>query len=288
MKIDDPKDTDPAFNNVFTLTKKPVSKPQSRPWTNLSRENAISACQSLGTNYDLISNEQWQILAKEIASNKVNWMTANSKGEYSPSAAIAQGQVNQGNAFNRVSTSADSTTFNKSNYALLYSASTEDEKNVCGNLTPCTTAGAGGTLINKSFYMKRTHTLSNGKVIWDLAGNANEWIKDDAPGPVALDSFMWMTNLPSSNVLNYREYSNGEGLACSPVTSPVSNRGCGYGLFRTAPSGSARAVIRGGGAFVIDRSAVTFALGGIFSTFAGIGTAAHPQTGFRCVYKIDQ
>ena len=26
---------------------------------------------------------------------------------------------------------------------------------------------------------RRTHTLSNGEVIWDVSGNAWEWVKDD-------------------------------------------------------------------------------------------------------------
>jgi hypothetical protein len=288
MKIDNPNHTDPVYNHAFKLTDKPISKARSRPWTNLSRENAIKACQSLGASYDLISSEQWQILAKDIAGQKNNWMVANSKGEYAASGVIAKGQVNQGNSFNTASVSADAATAGAYNYSLMYSASVEDDKYVCGNLKECSSAGAGGVSVNKDFFKKRTHTLSNGMKIWDLAGNANEWIKDDRDGSLAFDTFVWMVNLPSSNIHNYREYSNGELLACAHVATPISNRGCGYGLFRTAPSGAEKGVLRGGGALIIERNGVNYSGGGIFSTYVGRALNASSHIGFRCVFKIDQ
>jgi hypothetical protein len=216
MKIDNPNNPDPVYNNVFKSTDKPISKPESRPWTNLTRTNAIDACKSLGANYDLISNEQWQILAKDIANNKINWMIANSAGEYSPSSGIAQGQVNQGNAFQSQSTSTDADIAAKSNYSKLFPASSEDVKYVCDDRKECSTVTNGGAVQNKFFFKKRTHTLSNGSQIWDLAGNAGEWIKDDTPGSVPNNIFLWMINLPSSNALNYKAYSNGDALACTP------------------------------------------------------------------------
>ncbi|MCB0411223.1 MAG: SUMF1/EgtB/PvdO family nonheme iron enzyme, partial [Bdellovibrionales bacterium] len=52
---------------------KPVSVEQGRPWRRISRDNAINACQSLGQGYDLISNAEWQTIARNIENQAVNW-----------------------------------------------------------------------------------------------------------------------------------------------------------------------------------------------------------------------
>ena len=39
---------------------------------------------------------------------------------------------------------------------------------------------------------RRTHTLSNGEVIWDVAGNAWEWVKDDSNNEVYGDNCLYV------------------------------------------------------------------------------------------------
>lgn len=52
----------------------PVSRPAGSPWSQLSRDAARNACQNLGTEYDLISNSQWQTIARNIEQVSSNWI----------------------------------------------------------------------------------------------------------------------------------------------------------------------------------------------------------------------
>jgi hypothetical protein len=149
-------------NNDFCVAKYemkdvagvPTSQPSLTPWTNISQEQAISHCSSLGPNYHLITNEEWMTVARSIETNPVNYSTnANS--------------FNRGNAYVG---------------GALKEASSDDD--------PChgTSASCSDTLWN---VQKRTHTLSSGGVIWDISGNGWEWVNTivtDKPSKV--DSFV--------------------------------------------------------------------------------------------------
>ena len=50
-----------------------VSGPQGLPWVMISRDHAIMACKDMGDKYDLISNDEWQSLARNIESVSANW-----------------------------------------------------------------------------------------------------------------------------------------------------------------------------------------------------------------------
>lgn len=45
---------------------KPASVATNLPWRSINRINARSECQSLGFGYDLISNAQWQTIARNV------------------------------------------------------------------------------------------------------------------------------------------------------------------------------------------------------------------------------
>ena len=51
----------------------PESRATDDPWTNLTTEEALLACRKMGDGYALITNEQWQLVAKAIESNEDNW-----------------------------------------------------------------------------------------------------------------------------------------------------------------------------------------------------------------------
>jgi formylglycine-generating enzyme required for sulfatase activity len=48
------------------------------PWVNITRDQAITQCQSLGDSYDLITNAQWQTIARNIEAVSSNWTTGSS------------------------------------------------------------------------------------------------------------------------------------------------------------------------------------------------------------------
>lgn len=113
------------------------------PWVNITRADAIIKCRAIGAGYDLISNEEWQTIAREITEVSQNWSTGQ----------VGLGYLNSGHS--------DGTP------ASLLEASIDDDK---GN---CTGTGqtCGSTLFDKQ---RRTHFLKSGEQIWDFAGNAFE------------------------------------------------------------------------------------------------------------------
>lgn len=54
----------------------PVSRGNERPWTGLTRSQATGRCQTGGyPQYNLISNNQWQVLANNLADHPTNWVS---------------------------------------------------------------------------------------------------------------------------------------------------------------------------------------------------------------------
>ena len=54
---------------------KPGSTASNLPWRSINRVNARTECQSLGSGYDLISNAQWQTIARNLELQGTNWTT---------------------------------------------------------------------------------------------------------------------------------------------------------------------------------------------------------------------
>jgi formylglycine-generating enzyme required for sulfatase activity len=123
----------------------PSSSATLTPWVSISQPSAISACQSMGTDYHLITNKEWMTIARNAEQVGSNW-TGGSPG----SGIMAAGWRNGGNT----AVAPANTT------AYLYN-------------TGANTGASGG-----SVDQRRTLTLSNGNQIWDLSGNVWEWTND--------------------------------------------------------------------------------------------------------------
>ncbi|MCB0414769.1 MAG: hypothetical protein KDD50_10575, partial [Bdellovibrionales bacterium] len=138
----------------------PVAKVAGRPWRNISRNEALAECQSLGAGYDLITNDEWQTIARNIELVHGNWSENKVGGVSAGNGGTDSNELNRGHADDAP------------NEPL--SANANDVLGCDGTGQTCN----GGTLGDWSLE-KRTHKLSNGEVIWDLAGNIWEWVKDD-------------------------------------------------------------------------------------------------------------
>lgn len=122
-----------------------TSQSASTPWVLINHSggvtNAKTKCQDLGTNYHLITNEEWMTVARDIEATAINWS----------SGTVNSGAINSGHNDNSPTAACDATL-----------------ENVQG--AACTNAGPAGWDAQK-----RTHTLSNGEEIWDISGNVWEW-----------------------------------------------------------------------------------------------------------------
>lgn len=213
------------------------SEAAGNPWVSIDRNAAITACTSLGAGYDLISNAQWQTIARNIADVASNWSGG----------TVYNGELSRGHSDNAPSS------------ALVANA---DDTQGCD--------GTGQTCSNVTWdSQRRTHTLSNGQVIWDLAGNVWEWVKDDNNAAQGADGYISTMNLNDSRQNNF-----GNDQFCG---SPSSGNYCGFG--HGWVNYSAGAVLRGG--HWADGTAA-----GIFAAYLdGAPSNTSPGIGFRCVFQ---
>jgi len=121
-----------------------TSQASGTPWVYISRNQARTQCENLGPRYSLITNAQWQTIARNIEQVAENWQTG----------VVGDETLNKGN--------------NNGSKAL--EASDNDDDACFGMGLNC----SSGWNVKR-----RTHVLSNGEVIWDFAGNVREWVYDD-------------------------------------------------------------------------------------------------------------
>jgi len=131
---------------------KPISQAAEEPWVEISRTEAISACESLGSKYHLITNDERMTIARNIELVTANWSTG----------VVGNGYIYSGHN--------DIDPFN----ALV--ASTDDSDGYYGTN-------------NTSGNQRRTLSLDNGNIIWDFAGNVVQWCSDSIQAKDMPDGF---------------------------------------------------------------------------------------------------
>lgn len=119
-----------------------VSQASDIPWA-VTQADAITACSNLGGGIHLITNDQWMTLATDMASVASNWSGG----------SVGSGALNRGHSDANPGSSC---------------AASANDANAWVEGT-CTALSSG------TWSQKRTHTLSNGAVIWDAAGNMWDW-----------------------------------------------------------------------------------------------------------------
>lgn len=180
----------------------PVAAPAGDLWVSVTRANARIACQGLGVNYDLISNEQWQSIVRNIASVASNWS----------SGTVASGALNNGHTDNTPNTQLDAVA---------------DDNDAC--------SGTGQTCSSTVWdAQRRTHKLSNGNVIWDLGGNLAEWVTNDNTVNYTTDTFISQITSGDRKQIAYGAAT--ETICGTPAVGPYC--GMGKGLFSGGDIGS--------------------------------------------------
>ncbi len=224
-----------------------TSQAESLPWAMINQTDAKTACTSLGANYDLISIAEWMTIASDIEKSAANWSGG----------MVGNGMMNRGHSDNTPSNALEVT-----NTANPYSdtGNLSDEPSRLG------------------WEQKRTHTLSNNKLIWDFAGNVWEWTDwSDGPtltyGPTSCGA-AWV-EIPT---VSCGELSGAEYMPANPAAIASANYNSVYGVgqFYGGSGGSARR----GGSWVNGAQAGVFAL-----SLNDLDGAKYVNVGFRCVFR---
>jgi formylglycine-generating enzyme required for sulfatase activity len=122
------------------------------PVVSINQSDANQACTNNGAGYGLITNAEWMTIARNIEGQTSNW---------------SNNTISDVNSLNRGHTD--------NNPSSALAASTND-------LEGCVGYTDGRTCTNQWHVNRRTHTLSNGEIIWDIGGNVWDWTNDTILG----------------------------------------------------------------------------------------------------------
>jgi hypothetical protein len=153
MRIEGNDNGSAGYSSAFV----PDSRPTGTPWAEVEKSESRVACDAMGFSYQLITNGQWQAIARSIERTDSNWSGG----------SVGIGSVPQGHSDNSPGRSLAS-----------------DGDPCVGTGNPDCTDPASA-----DFGQRRTHDLDNGSVIWDFSGNLAEQVDGSTGGPVGY----WMS-----------------------------------------------------------------------------------------------
>jgi len=254
----DPSSNGTIDNNLTATTSangRAISSVASGyPISNVTRPTAADYCTNQNTvsGASLITNSEWMTIARNIEAQGANWTGG----------TVGSGQLWRGHA--------------DGNPSNLLAASTDDNQ------------GYEGTLNSSPSTEKRTHTLSNGQVIWDLSGNIWEWTNDTILGENKPTDSSGNQNVPGIyNGFPWQEWtsiSNWGSLGPDAYrpSNNTWNSAQNMGLYVAGGlTGSSFGFLRGGGN-TDPQGPIT----GIYTLLLNFQeTSTNQIIGFRCVIK---
>ena len=198
----------------------PSSRADGTPWTNLTQAKAkVEAITMPGcTGCHLITEAEWMTLLQNILSVPSNWSDG----------ILGSGFVYQGHINNNPSGGL--------------AADTNDSNGIYGETLT-------GTTVNTN--TKRTLTLTNGEVIWDFAGNVNEWtdgqLTSGQPGVTGETEYNWKEWNVATNINSLVVNATLSGTGISGANNWTSSNGLGRLYSYINETSTTKAFARGGG-----------------------------------------
>ncbi len=236
----------------------PTSQAEGTPWASISWTDTKVAIEQLGPGYHLINDYEWMTIAENIAATPINnqdssgFKLARGHSDNNPSNAIESTEADE-----PVVSGCDLTK-PMDDVANAYQAGVceirGDGTDSKGYVNTGNSWSEAWTTLGGGQEQLRTHVLSNGEVLWDIAGNTWEWTDayvvevDEKPTPVQ-DSYNDYTNITDYKGFSYLRPSN-------PSWTRADN---GIGSVLTHTFTGTRA-FRRGGSWITASHAGVFAL----------------------------
>jgi hypothetical protein len=187
-------------------TNVPTSVPSVQPWVSISQTTAIANSPNVAgcTGCHLITEAEWMTIAQNVLSVASNWSGA----------AVGSGYISSGH-----------------NDSAPNNALVPDPSDANGNASET----------NQTFQQKRTLTLTNGQVIWDMAGNVWQWtagtVAGGQPGVAGNNYSSWIEwpNVTTNGTLAINPFPSGTGFSGSNTWN--SSKGVGILISNTTDNG---------------------------------------------------
>ncbi len=217
-----------------------TSQASGAPWVNISQTSATTTAAAACSGCHLMTEAEWMTIAANVLSVPSNWSGG----------AVGSGYIYSGHNDNSPSSALAAATTDSDGYS-----------------------GTG----NSSGNQRRTLTLSNGEVIWDIAGNVWEWTSGtiaagQQPGLSGEAAYVWKQwNSPSllMNGLPGSSQPSAAGAGSYSSTQGIGQLYSNYGETGTR-------AVRRGGAWGNGTYAGVLALG-----LSDAPSSAHAYLGFR-------
>lgn len=219
-----------------------TSQAAGTPWISISQTNAITTSAATCAGCHMMTEPEWMTIAANVLSVPSNWS----------SNVVGSGYIYSGHNDNAPANSL--------------AADTNDTNGYAGE------TNAGGS-------QKRTLKLTNGQVIWDLAGNVNEWINKTLTGnQPGVSGFNWSQYTSITDFKGLSSISRPASITLSGqnVTTWNSTQGIGQ-IYSNGDESSIRSFLRGG-AWSTSQDAGVLCL-----NLSGTPTGTYTSIGFRVV-----
>ncbi|MDQ1343700.1 MAG: hypothetical protein QG650_420 [Patescibacteria group bacterium] len=205
-----------------------ASIPGTTPIATLTQSQAIAACASLGAGYHLVTNDEWMAAARNAESVAANW---------------SGGAVGNGGMF-RGNTGVDDALGCNDAGADNVAAASADNASLSNTRSSCAD--------------KRQLGLTNGEILWDMAGNV--WEHVNGANTTDGTNYATMNGNVCGTTDGWYSFSNNDGVAACTFNSPTytyakygpatanMNASNGMGRIYSYPTGGTnRVLLRGGG-----------------------------------------
>ena len=263
---------DAATTALDALTHTPESRASGVPWVKINFATARSECASLGTGYRLIKLLEWEALARNLEAQNANWSGG----------AVGTGLLLGGHSDGAIAADAVASGLAVTGFLLLGASTGGDGLEGTGQ--------AGAISTDPTYLQKRKMILASGDEVWDLAGNAREWVDLDGNGSLidytgpGASTHLELNSTEFTNFLSTIVLTVG-GAAFpltnfGPLTSGYNHAGQNIGKFYVSSGARTGAAITRGANFSAANSPGIFA--GDTDTAP---TATSASVTFRCVYS---